>query len=204
VAEDANFLAASSTNSVTITVSRSPQSAITIMPATATFGSNLTLTSTGGSTGGAYSYSKVSGNCTLSGAVLTPTATGSCIVQSNLAANGNFLAETSTATTITIASGLLSVSLTLPPGNLVFRRAKVITAVATVDGRVTFKVNGKLIPGCSKKAATAGGTVSCSYTPSIRGSVRISASLDPADNSYAGITTSINSVVAGRSGLRGG
>jgi hypothetical protein len=207
VAADANFLATSSTNSVTITVSRSPQSPITITPATATLGSNLTLISTGGSTGGTYSYSKVSGNCTLSGAVLTPTATGNCVVQSNLAASANYLAETSTATTIIIASGSTSVELTLAPGNLVFRQAKAITAVATVAGTITFRVSGKAIPGCIKKAVTAGNsfTAICSYKPSNHSSVRISATLVPTDVAYTGsVTNTAQYQVIRRTGTRFG
>jgi len=205
VAEDANYLTTSSTNSVTITVSRIAQSAITITPATATYGSNLTLTSTGGSTGGSYNYSKVSGNCTLSGAVLTPTATGNCVVQSNLAANANYLAETSTATTITISSGLVSASLTLAAGNLTFRQPKNITAVATVAGKITFSVAGKIIPGCKNRTVNAGNsfTAICSYRPSNHSYVTISATLVPTDVSYLGsVTNSAQYLVTRRTGAR--
>jgi hypothetical protein len=205
VAEDANYLTTSSTNSVTITVSRIAQSAITITPATATYGSNLTLVSTGGSTGDSYNYSKVSGNCSLSGAVLTPTATGSCVVQSNLAANVNYLAETSTATTITISSGSVSASLTLAPGNLTFRQAKNVTAVATVAGKITFRVAGKILPGCKNKAVTEGNsfTAICSYRPSNHSYVTITATLDPTDSYYVGtVTYSAQYLVTRRTGAR--
>jgi hypothetical protein len=205
VAEDANYLTTSSTNTVTITVSRIAQSAITITPATAIYGSNLTLASTGGSTGGSYNYSKVSGNCTLSGAVLTPTATGSCVVQSNLATTTNYLAETSTATTITISSGSVSASLTLAPGNLTFRQAKNITAVATVAGKITFRVAGKILPGCKNKAVTAGNsfTAICSYRPSNHSYVTISATLVPTDEFYLGsVTNSAQYLVTKRAGAR--
>jgi len=205
VAEDANFLTTSSTNSVTITVSRIAQSAITVTPATATYGSNLTLTSTGGSTGGTYNYSKVSGNCTLSGAVLTPTATGSCIVQSNLAANANYLDETSTATTISIVAGSVSASLALAPGNLVYRQAKNITAIATVAGKVTFRVAGKILPGCKNKAVTSGNfyTAICSYRPSNHSYVTISVTLDPTDSFYVGtVTRTAQYLVTRRTGAR--
>jgi hypothetical protein len=110
----------------------------------------------------------------------------------------------SNAVLLTVNSINQSATITISPGVLTFRQAKSISATVSVAGKVTFKANGKLIPGCSKKAASAGGTVSCSYTPSLRGSVTITASLDPTDNSYIGATTSINSVVTGRSGLRAG
>jgi hypothetical protein len=187
--DTANYNSATTTN--TVTVNKAAQSAITITTTNATYGSNLTLASTGGSTGGTYSYTKLSGNCTLAGAVLTPTATGSCVVQSNLATNTNYLAETSTATTITIASGSVSASLTLAPGNLTFRQAKNITAVATVAGKITFRVAGKVLPGCKNKTVNAGNsfTAICSYRPSNHSYVTISATLDPNDSYYVGTVT---------------
>jgi hypothetical protein len=190
IAADAAYSTATS-SSQTFTFSKAAQSAITITTTAATYGSNLTLASSGGSTGGAYAYTKVSGNCTLSGAVLTPTATGSCVVQSNLATTTNYLAETSTATTITISSGSVGASLTLAPGNLTFRQAKNITAVATVAGKITFRVAGKILPGCKNKAVNAGNsfTAICSYRPSTHSYVTMSATLDPTDSFYVGTVT---------------
>jgi hypothetical protein len=198
-----NYNSATTTN--TVTVNKAAQSAITITTTSATYGSNLTLASTGGSTGGSYSYTKLSGNCTLSGAVLTPTATGSCVVQSSLAANANYLAETSTATTITISSGSVSASLTLEPGSLVFRQAKNITAVATVAGKITFRVAGKILPGCKNRTVNAGNsfTATCSYRPSNHSYVTISATLDPNDSYYVGtVTNSAQYLVTRRTGRR--
>ena len=204
IAASNGYLAATSA-AQTFTFAKASQSAITITTTTATYGTNLTLTSTGGSTGGSYSYTKVSGNCTLSGAVLTPTATGDCVVQSSLAANANYLAETSTATTITISSGTVSASLTLAPGNLIFRQAKAITAVSTVAGKVTFRVAGKILPGCKNKTVSAGNsfTTTCSYRPSVRSYVTISATLDPNDSYYVGtVTYSAQYLVTKRVGAR--
>ena len=201
--DTANYNSATTTN--TVTVNKASQSAITITTTTATYGSNLTLASTGGSTGGSYSYTKVSGNCTLSGAVLTPTATGSCVVQSSLAANANYLVQTSAATTITISSGSASVSLTVPSGSFEFRQAKNITAVATVAGKVTFKVAGKILPGCKNKIVSAGNsfTTTCSYRPSVRSYVTISATLDPSDSFYVGtVSYSSQYLVTRRTGAR--
>ena len=204
IATDANYNAATSSN-LTFSFAKAAQSAITITTTAATYGSNLTLASSGGSTGDSYNYSKVSGNCSLSGAVLTPTATGSCVVQSNLAANVNYLAETSTATTITISSGSVSASLTLAPGNLTFRQAKNVTAVATVAGKITFRVAGKILPGCKNKAVTEGNsfTAICSYRPSNHSYVTISATLNPTDNFYIGtVTNSAQYLVTRRTGPR--
>jgi len=198
-----NYNSAATSN--TVTVNKAAQAAITITPATATYGSTLTLTSTGGSTGGAYTYTKISGNCTLSGAVLTPTANGSCVVQSSLATTANYLAETSTATTINIASGSVGASLTLAPGDLTFRQSKNITAVATVAGKITFKVAGKILSGCKNKIVNAGNsfTTTCSYKPSNHSYVTVTATLDPTDSYYVGtVTSSAQYLVTRRTGAR--
>jgi hypothetical protein len=68
---------------------------------------------------------------------------------------------------------------------------------------VTFKVNDKRIPGCISKAVLAGGTATCSYRPSMRGSITITAVFEPTDSAYTGATTSSNNVVVGRTGPRG-
>jgi hypothetical protein len=201
--DSANYNSATTTN--TVTVNKASQSAITITTTTATYGTNLTLASTGGSTGGTYNYTLVSGNCTLFGAVLTPTATGSCVVQSSLATTADYLAETSTATTITISSGSVSASLTLAPGNLVFRQAKNITAVATVAGKITFRVAGKVLPGCKNKTVNAGNsfTAICSYRPSNHSYVTITATLNPTDEYFVGtVTNSAQYLVTRRVGRR--
>jgi hypothetical protein len=99
---------------------------------------------------------------------------------------------------------LRSATLSLDPGELTFRQAKALRATSSVAGRITFKANGQVIPGCKNKAVSASATVTCSYRPSNRGSVILSATLTPTDNSYIGTTSSSNTVVGNRSGRRGG
>jgi hypothetical protein len=97
-----------------------------------------------------------------------------------------------------------SATLSLDPGELTFRQAKALRATSSVAGKVTFRANGQVIPGCKNKAVSASATVTCSYRPSNRGSVVLSATLEPTDNSYIGATSSSNSVVGNRIGQRGG
>jgi hypothetical protein len=137
--------------------------------------------------------------------VLTPTATGSCVVQSSLATNANYLEESSTETTITISSGTVSASLTLEPGSLVFRQAKNVTAVATVAGKITFRVNGKVLPGCKNRKVNAENsfTATCSYRPSNHSYVTITATLNPDSSFYVGaVTNSAQYIVTRRVGRR--
>lgn len=113
-------------------------------------------------------------------------------------------ALTSNAVTLTVNAISQGASITLDPGVLIFRQPKQLRATVSIAGRVTFKVNNKVIPGCNKKAVAAGGTVTCSYSPSIKGSITITAIFDPTDSAYSGVSTSSNNVVAGRTGRRGG
>ena len=103
---------------------------------------------------------------------------------------------------VTVIRSIQSASLSLDPGALVFRQAKELRATPSVAGRVTFRANGKVIPGCINKAVLANATVTCSYLPSTRGSVTISATLDPTNSSFIGATTSSNNVIANRTGRR--
>jgi hypothetical protein len=99
---------------------------------------------------------------------------------------------------VTVIRSLQSVSLSLDPGEIVFRQAKELRATPSVAGKVTFRANGKVIPGCNSKTVLASATITCSYRPSNRGSVVISVTLDPSSSSYIGATTSSNIVVANR------
>jgi hypothetical protein len=113
-------------------------------------------------------------------------------------------ALTSNAVALTVNAISQGATIALDPGTLVYRQAKELRAAVSIAGRVTFKVNNKVIPGCIKKAVAAGGTATCSYRPAIKGSITITAIFDPTDSAYSGVTTSSNNVVAGRTGRRGG
>jgi hypothetical protein len=204
IAQDGNYTAATSTGAP-FTFSKASQSAITITSTSAVYGTNLSLTISGGSTGGTAVFYKASGNCTISGTTLTPTGTGTCSITATLETNANYLAETSTVTTINISSGSASASLTLAPGNLIYRQAKVITAIATVAGKITFKAGTKVIAGCKNKVVSAGNsyTATCSYKPSNHSYVVITAQLSPADLAYIGtVTQSAQYLVTRRTGAR--
>ena len=66
-------------------------------------------------------------------------------------------------------------------------------------------VNGKLIPGCKKRAVLENANVACSYRPSTRGYVVITATLYPTITSYIGTTTTTSRYFVGnRTGKRAG
>jgi hypothetical protein len=77
-------------------------------------------------------------------------------------------------------SGFATLSFT---GTPVYRSATTITATANVASRVTFLANGKRIPGCIK-VATNNLVATCSWKPSTRNFVTISAQIVPTDSNY--------------------
>ena len=103
---DNDYLEAS--DDVTITVSKGTQAALQVLTdtadgTTATYTSpngTVTLTNDGGGSGsGAVTYSKVSGDCTVSGSTATITGvTTSCVVRATRAADDNYLVKTDDAT----------------------------------------------------------------------------------------------------------
>ena len=82
------------------------QSALTITTTTGAYNSPLTLATSGGSDGGAVTYSVTSAGtaaCSISGDVLTATSAGACSITATMAGNTDYNAVSSEPTTITIA-----------------------------------------------------------------------------------------------------
>jgi hypothetical protein len=178
-------------------------SAVPTISGTTTFGE--TLTSTTGSwsntpTSYAYQWSRSAtsgGSYTnISGATnstyrLMAADVGQYLKSTVTASNVSGSASATSIATAQIADRSLAASLTLEPGSFIFRQAKSITAVATVAGKITFRVGGKILPGCKNKIVSAGNsfTTTCSYRPSNHSFVTISATLVPTDSFYTGTVT---------------
>ena len=85
-----------------------------------------------------------------------------------------------------------------------FRSPIVITATVTVASKITFNINGRVLPGCKNKITTGSGssfTATCSWRPSNRGAVALTAAATPTG---AGITGSSSSPISIRVGSRTG
>ena len=76
------------------------------------------------------------------------------------------------------ANTTLSLSVSGNPKTALIRQAVTLTAVASIDGRVTFKSNGKSIGGCVGKS-TVSLTATCSWRPTIKGPTRLTAQVIP-------------------------
>jgi hypothetical protein len=206
IAFDSTYDSATST-SVTFMFNRASQSALSISSTSGNYGSGLTLTSTGGtnSSSVSYAYSPGTTTCTLSGTTLTAAAPGTCLVTATKVLDVNYLAISSSQTTITFDYGVSTASVTINAGNLIYRQSKSISAVGNVAGKMTFRANNAVIAGCKNLTVNAGNsfTRSCSFKPSNRGFVTIKVTLVPTDTSFATITSQLEKLfIYSRTGAR--
>jgi hypothetical protein len=95
------------------------------------------------------------------------------------------------------------VSLTFSGGTqAAFRGAGTITATANQAGRVTFYERGKVIPGCKNKPTNGSLVATCTWRPSTRGNVSISATNRPTNSFITNASTSLSVFVTNRTGAR--
>jgi len=109
--------------SVSLTIGKGTQGAITVSssPASLVYGSSVTLSASGGNGTGAFTYQKVSGNCTVTGTTLaaaTANAGETCVVTATKATDALWNAATSANTTFTVA-GASQAAVTVPAGQTV-------------------------------------------------------------------------------------
>lgn len=87
------------------------------------------------------------------------------------------------------ANTTLSLAVSGSPKTAIVRQPLTLTATASIDGKVTFKSNGKSIGGCVGKS-TASLTATCLWKPSVKGPTRLTALLTPTEASTNASTTS--------------
>ena len=130
---------------------------------------------------------------------LTLTAT-------DAAANAGTQSITITVTDVVDTSSFNSLALVGSATTATYRTAVVITANVSVPSKVTFRVNGKVLPGCKNKLATGSGSsysVTCNWRPSNRGQVSLTAAATPTGAGISSTTSNpVNVMVANRVGTR--
>jgi uncharacterized repeat protein (TIGR02543 family) len=158
-------------------------SALTVTSTIATYGSTLTLTTTGGNGSGSISFVVDSGPCTVVGSNLYSSNVGTCMVTATKAASSNYLAASSTSTAITVNRGTPTISLALPASatTATYGTAVTITATVSKSGKVTFKSGGTAITGCTLVSGST--TATCNWTPSaVNASTSLTADFAPDDS----------------------
>jgi hypothetical protein len=87
-----------------------------------------------------------------------------------------------------IGDTTISLQLAVGGSNAVYRTASTIEALVGTAGKVTFYQFGKVIPNCKNRSTTGSSPnikATCSWKPSSRGSVKITAKINPTSASYA-------------------
>lgn len=108
-----------------------------------------------------------------------------------------FSLENNTATPV-------SASLATQSGSLTASYRTVTPLQVSVDtaSKVTYYANGKVIAGC-RNLLSSSGVATCNWKPSVHGSYRVYATVNPVSNSYIASTTSVISIgVAARTNRR--
>ncbi len=148
------------------TVVLATQATLVVVPTPSSINVNgsSSLSTTGGSGSGAVSYNLVSGPCTLSGATLTGTGAGSCIVTATKAADSTYASATSSPVSITVSLAPQT-ALTVVASSTsinVNGTATLSTTGGNGNGAVTYAVTGP----CSLNGLTLTGTGAgnCSVT----------------------------------------
>ena len=128
------------------------------------------------------------------------------LTATDAASNAGTQSITIIVTDVVDTSSFNSLALAGSATTATFRTVIVITANVTVASRVTFRVNGKVLPGCKNKLTSGSSpniVATCSWRPSMRGAVVITASAVPTG---AGISTAtatpVSVVVGNRIGAR--
>jgi hypothetical protein len=138
VAQDSGYTSATSTPFAFSINQISESSGLAITSVAATYGTNLSLTTSGASGGsGATTFRVDSGSCTILGSILTPTAAGTCMVTATKASDGNYISETSSSTAITVNPKGLTIS-GLTGNNKEFNGSPLgtVTGTPTLVGKV--------------------------------------------------------------------
>ena len=165
-AADAAYEAATSAQ-ITVAVTLGPQVTLGVVPSSSSINVNgtTTLGTSGGSGTGDVSYSLGSGPCSLSGATLTGTGAGNCVITATKAADAAYAAATSPEVTVAVTLGTQATLVVVPADTTIDLNGT--TTLGTSGGSGTGTVSYALVSGlCSLSDATLTGTSagSCAVT----------------------------------------
>lgn len=142
---DAQYEPANQVNQ-SISPSRAPRSlSLSVTPSSLAPGGVATLSATPSVGAGSIDYTRRSGPCSLSGAVLTATGVGTCVVEAEIGNDDNYLAATSPSVSVTIAAlsaasaATRSVSIAASPAALAYGESASLSAsVSAGSGVVSY------------------------------------------------------------------
>ena len=139
-----------------MTFAKADQAPLSLTSTSGTYGTGLTLTTSGGSSTGAVSYSVDSGGtasgCSVTAGVLSVTSTGTCLVTATQAGDGNYNPVWSPQTTVTFAPADQA-PLTVTSTSGTFGSGLTLTTSGgSGTGDVSYAVTNGTASGCSISA----------------------------------------------------
>ena len=143
----------------TITVSsgqKRPQSISFTAPASGTVGGSATLSATArsGLPVALSADNPGAGVCTLSGATVTYTAAGSCVIDANQAGNGTYVAALQARQTITVTGKPQSITFNDPPASRTLGGSVTLSATASSGLPVALSIDNPGAGVCTLSGAT--------------------------------------------------
>jgi hypothetical protein len=123
------------------------------------------------------------------------------LTATDAAANAGTQSITITVTDVVDTSGFNSLALAGSATTATYRTVVVITANITVASKVTFRVNGKILPGCKNRSTTGSSPniiATCSWKPSNRGVVSLTAAATPTGAGISSSTSTPLSIMVDR------
>ena len=123
------------------------------------------------------------------------------LTATDTALNAGTQSITITVTNVVDTSSFNSLALAGSATTATYRTSVVITANVTVASKVTFRINGKILPGCKNKLATGSSSsfsATCNWRPSNRGTVALTASAAPTGAGISSTTSNPVSIMVDR------
>ena len=155
---------------VNFTVTQANQAAVVLTSISGVYATGLTLTASGGSGTGAYSFTVANvgtAGCSITSGVLNAASPGTCTIVATRATSTNYFVASSAATTVTIGKAIQSV-VTLTSTSGTFNTNISLTASGgTGSGSYSFSITNAGTAGCTLPTATtlrSSGAGSCTIT----------------------------------------
>jgi len=140
------------------------------------------LRASGGTTAETIVYTTITEGCTISGAVLTRTTVGSCVIQAIRPGNAtvyNDVLSLTSSIRFLLGDGNVDVFFVDDATEFEYQSSVRITVNVVESGKVQFLQDGRPIPGCMSIKATPSAPAVCIWKPSSFGFPRITAVLTP-------------------------
>jgi hypothetical protein len=174
-----NIGSTSSTSSASATIAKGTQASLSLTSVSATYGSTLQLTTSGGSGGGSVSFAVVTGTCSITADVLTPGDAGShCVVRATKAADSSFNVATSADTAVTVNKAT-QVALQVTSLNGTFGTT---LSLSTIGGSGTGAVTYAVVSGACEVSGS-------SVTPTAAGSSCVVRATKATDSNYVAVSS---------------